>query len=1323
FQVTPKVSHLHAVKRIFRYLKGQPKLGLRYPRDSPFDLEAFSDSDYAGASLDRKSTTRGCQFLGKRLISWQCKKQIVVANSTTEAKYVATANCCGQVLWIQNQMLDYGLNFMNTKMNIDNESTICIVKNLVYHSKIKHIEIRHHFIRDSYEKRPIQVIKIHTDHNVADLLTKAFDVSSDVFGVKTSSCKATAKSKRVNDVKQIHATADGKTVVISKSLMGSDIHFNDEDGITYLSNDEIFEKFALMGIDLAKPFNDVYVIHVHTKKVFTNMKRQNKDFSGTITPLFASILVPQVVEGEGSGQPSKPQPPSSTAPPSHEEHSSGPPKNVGDEVVYTREDDRVVRAATTATSLEAEQESGAQTMFETASKQSYDPTLSEVNTSGSGVDSMEHQDNLTDFVPPTPHDSPLSGGHTPGSDEGRPNINELIAICTQLSNRVLALEQSMTAQDLVIKKLQKKVKRLEKKQRARTPGMNLFKIGTSKRKSLDKENVSKQVRNMKTRFEEGDFDDVDDMVDKEMENVEGDTVNASGAVNTATTRVSAASASVTTVGVSISTAEPRTPPTTTTKAFKDEDLTIAQTLVQMISEKAKEKGVAFTDVEESDRPTTILPTIDPKDKGKGIMKEPENPPKNLRKAQIQMDEELANRIHEEMVELERRQREIVAADEASKAAINQELNNIQAMIEADEQMAARLQSEEQEQFTIEEKSRMLVELIAERKRFFVAQRVAEQRSKPPTKSQIRNRMCTYLKNQAGYNHNQLKRRMVKDSGKKDDSSQKQAESSKNRPRAEHVKESVKKQKLEDDAEKEELIASLDIIIRANRSSKNYNIFTEMCDDFDRQDMRLFDSCGVHVLLMDTGIDIHMMVERKYPLKQEMLSRMLNRRLEVDHEKGINSKFDGNADEGFFVGYSTNSKAFRIQTIRGEEKKDAEDPRNEDNTVPSTEEPKVNQKKDVNVNSTNNVNTVSSTDNASGIKANAVNENIVYGCADDPNMPELEDIVYSDNDENVGTEADMNNLDTYFQVSHVPTTRIHKDRPLNQVIRDLQSAPQTRRMTKNLEAHARLVEQGYTQEEGIDYDDVFAPVFRIEGIRLFLAYASFKDFVVYQMDVKSAFLYDKIKEEVYVCQPPGFEDPDFPDKVYKVEKAFYGLHQAPKAWYETLSTYLLDNGFQREKIDKNLFIKRDKSDILLMSSMGELTFFLGLQVKQEEDGIFISQDKYVNEILNKFGFSDVKTASTPMKTHKTFLKDDKGEDVDEHLYRSIIGSLMYLASSKPDIMFAVCQPKLGLWYPKDSPFDLVAYTDSDYAGASLDRKSTTTFFVGTILRMRVADSRA
>ncbi|GJS14446.1 putative ribonuclease H-like domain-containing protein [Tanacetum coccineum] len=280
--------------------------------------------------------------------------------------------------------------------------------------------------------------------------------------------------------------------------------------------------------------------------------------------------------------------------------------------------------------------------------------------------------------------------------------------------------------------------------------------------------------------------------------------------------------------------------------------------------------------------------------------------------------------------------------------------------------------------------------------------------------------------------------------------------------------------------------------------------------------------------------------------------------------------------------------------------------------------------------------------------------------------------------------------------------------------------------------ARLVAQGYTQEEGIDYDEVFAHVARMEAIRLFLAFASFMGFIVYQMDVKSAFLYGTIDEEVYVLQPPGFVDLDHPKKVYKVVKALYGLHQAPRAWYATLSTFLEKHGYKRGTIDKTLFIKRNKKDIMLMSSMGELTFFLGLQVKQNKEGIFISQDKYVAEILKKFDLVSVKTAITPMETKVALTKDEEAVDVDVHLYRSMIGSLMYLTASRPDIMFAVCacsrfqvtpktshlnavkrifkylkgKPNLGLWYPRESPFDLEAFSDSDYGGSNLDRKSTT-----------------
>ncbi|GJY94480.1 putative ribonuclease H-like domain-containing protein [Tanacetum coccineum] len=251
--------------------------------------------------------------------------------------------------------------------------------------------------------------------------------------------------------------------------------------------------------------------------------------------------------------------------------------------------------------------------------------------------------------------------------------------------------------------------------------------------------------------------------------------------------------------------------------------------------------------------------------------------------------------------------------------------------------------------------------------------------------------------------------------------------------------------------------------------------------------------------------------------------------------------------------------------------------------------------------------------------------------------------------------------------------------------------------------ARLVAQGHRQEEGIDYDEVFAPVARLEAIRIFLAFASYMGFIVYQMDVKSAFLYGKIDEEVYVSQPPGFLDPKYPQKVYKVVKALYGLHQAPRAWYATLSTFLLKNGYRRGTIDKTLFLKKDKHDIILVQVYVDDIIFGSTKtilVKQKEDGIFISQDKYVAEILKKFDFANVKTASTLIETQKPLVKDEEASDVDVHLYRSMIGSLMYLTASRPDIMFAVCAC---------SRFQCLHLTGNlnqivDYAGA-MCRKST------------------
>nr|GEZ70793.1 hypothetical protein [Tanacetum cinerariifolium] len=356
----------------------------------------------------------------------------------------------------------------------------------------------------------------------------------------------------------------------------------------------------------------------------------------------------------------------------------------------------------------------------------------------------------------------------------------------------------------------------------------------------------------------------------------------------------------------------------------------------------------------------------------------------------------------------------------------------------------------------------------------------------------------------------------------------------------------------------------------------------------------------------------------------------------------------------------------------------------------------------------------------------------------------------------GVEADLGNMDYNISPNPTPTFRFHKDHPKSQIIGPMDTPVQTKNKSNEMEEQsfiatihqkttpdllqfclfscflsqeepkkisnalkdpswvlknkkdergiviknkARLVAQWHTQEEGIDYEEVFVPVARIEAIRVLLAYASFMGFTVYQMDVESTFLYGTIDEEVYVMQPPGFQDPEFPARVYKVEKAIE---------FEAL---------MYEKFQ--------------MSAMGEINFFLGLQVLQKKDVIFLSQDKYVGDILKMFGYSYVRSANTPMDNENPWGKDETGKDVDLHLYRSMIGSLMYLTASRPYIMFAVCaarhqvtpkechlhavkrifryltgHPRLGLWYPKESPFDLGAYSDSDYGGATQDRKSTT-----------------
>nr|GEV48901.1 retrovirus-related Pol polyprotein from transposon TNT 1-94 [Tanacetum cinerariifolium] len=306
--------------------------------------------------------------------------------------------------------------------------------------------------------------------------------------------------------------------------------------------------------------------------------------------------------------------------------------------------------------------------------------------------------------------------------------------------------------------------------------------------------------------------------------------------------------------------------------------------------------------------------------------------------------------------------------------------------------------------------------------------------------------------------------------------------------------------------------------------------------------------------------------------------------------------------------------------------------------------------------------------------------------------------------------------------------------------------------------ARLVAQGYNQQEGIDYDKTYAPVARLESIRILLAYACVLDFKLFQMDVKSAFLNGFINEDVYVAQPPGFIDFEKPDHVYKLNKALYGLKQAPKAWYDRLKSFLIKHEYKIGMVDNTLFTKKTSSNLFIvqiyvddiifgstcqdmcdeftkimhdefeMSMMGEPSFFLGLQMK---DIIFFNQSKYIKKMLKKFRLEDSKPMKTPMSSHTKLTKYKECESVDSTKYRGMIGSLLYLTTSRPDVMFSLClcacfqeAPKtshleavkrifryikgtmhLGLWYPKGIDIETVVYADFDHAGDYVDRKST------------------
>ncbi|GJW82239.1 retrovirus-related pol polyprotein from transposon TNT 1-94 [Tanacetum coccineum] len=1102
-------------------------------------------------------------------------------------------------------------------------------------------------------------------------------------------------------------------------------------------------------ITLAEPFNDVYQTPAHTKKVFTNMKRKGKDFSGRVTPLFASMLAPPVVEGEGLVQPSEPQPAPSTTQPRIKEQipTSVPIPNVADEAIFKEWDDKVVRVTTTAASLDAAQASGdrprcqesmmgviAQTRSERASKHFYDSPLPVGNTHGSYEERLE-QDDLTDFVPPTPYDSPLSGGHTPGSDEGE--------------------ESDKT----------------------------------------------------KPMFDDSDFAELD------MENVKGDVEtqgrNIAEYITTVGDTVNTACIDVSVAGPSnVSTTNPST--STVGDIFEDEMMTIADTLMAIRSTRPRATSVVIHDVEEEPRRATLVPTVQIQDKGKGKMVEPEPAPKNPIKTQIQRDAEIAQRLFEE-----------------EQAQFEREMD-------ANELLTERLQQEEREQFIIEEKSRMLVEMITERKRFFAAQRAKQIRNKPPTRTQLRNKMINDFV--------LMDSEVVKDSRKgKAEGSRKKIVVRK-RTGEKLNDENVKRQKIEDDDEKEDLRAYLDIIPRDDEAVNVESLAT-------KYPIRLLLRAILKTALLFT-VDLtktpyELINGRKPDISFlhvfEALCYPKNDREDI-------RKLGAKGDIGFFIGYFANSSmafeqisskpglqgmtfgqissgldlTYAPSTITTQQPTEREldllfkamhddyiggQPSGAPRTVPAAQdvdELETHQQHSPNAMLNGNafVNpfatpSTSDVESSSSQYVDPSNMHTFYQpypheyqwtkdhpleqVLGGPSRPVLtRNQLRSDGDMcmyalTVSTMEPRNvkeamtdpawiesmqeellqfkRLDVYVLV---PTLDNIKHLTLKWLLKNKHDKENTVIQNKT-----RLVVRGYRQEEGIDFEESFTSVARMEAIMIFLAYAAHKSFTVFQMDVKTDFLHGTLKEDVYVCQPEGFINADHPSHVYKLKKALYGLKQAPRAWYDELSKFLLHNHFFKGTIDPTLFIRCFNDDILVvqvyvddiifgsknpsytqlfadlikshfeMSMIGEMTFFPGLQVNQSPCGIFINQSNYVLEILKKYGMETCDPVGTPIEIKDKLDLDKNGTLVDATKYRSMIGALMYLTSSRPDIVHATClcaryQAKptekhlkevkrifcylrgtvnIGLWYTKDSGFELTRFSDADYVGCKDTFKST------------------
>nr|GEW95555.1 hypothetical protein [Tanacetum cinerariifolium] len=1004
-QVTPKEYHLHAVKRIFRYLKGHPKLGRWYPKESPFDLVAYSDSDYGGATQDHKSTTGG--------------------------KYVAAASCCGQVMWIQNQLLDYG----------------------------------HHFIRDCFEKKLISVDHIHTDENVADLLTKPFDAGRFQYLVGEYNT-------------DFHPMVD----FIAASPLRRNLNLRDEDGISSLPDTRLFENLTLM-----RTYN-------FSKMIFDGMVKNvnNKISKFLMYPRFLMICLRmsqfgQVTHthqyvGEGSGTPTEPH------------HTPSP------EAYHTTHDTSspLPSIPTAPISPVTQTETTPIKQYTRRARIAQSSTLLPVADKPASLvrDVSEGEACPTDF-----------GFIT---DQDRATIAK---------SSSLPHDSAPRAQEVEILKLKERVNVLEDRE------------GVVVRQSEDDASIKGRSMDEGEVATERISDDSEE-IERVLTSMDAATVLAEGI------DIPTSSCSIPTAG----------PPATDIPTGSDPVPTASPSFA-----------------------TATVVTPYSRRKGKEVMVESDTPKKQ--RLQKQIDAQVARELEEQQEREDKRMTEQIAKDaEVARIHAEEELQGMIDSLNRTNETIAKYMQEYQE-FASELPLERRIELI------------------------IWKQVEAFIPMGSKEEAKRLKRKGVNLEQEK----AKKQKTSEEVPDKEKTPEEIPEEKVK---EMMQLVPIEKVYAQAFQVKHpiiDWKVHTEGQMSYWKiirlGEWKLYDLCGVHQVTAKDK-DIFMLVEKDYPLRKGLAIVMISYKLQVEMANELVLKIYKIAIRASSLGRIVGNKMhkafllpgtdpiwlFDIDSLPGTMNYHPVSAENQTNSVADAlvdekehdvdihksvfavihsssssaqtrkqvdktkRENKGNSQvesvtgyRDLNAefeecsnNSSNGVNTASSlvptvghnfinsTNIFSTIGPSNTAVSLTYGkysftdaftSSHDPDMPDLEDITYSDDKDVVGVEADINNLESSIPVSPILTTRIHKDHPISQIIGDLSITSQTRSMTK------------------------------------------------------------AVKDQ-------GFEDLDHPDKVYKVVKALYGLHQTPRAWYKTLATYLLENGFQRGTIDQNLFIKKQKGDILL-----------------------------------------------------------------------------------------------------------------------------------------------